>query len=176
MSYHATGAVTSDLLPLDVPLPTWGWVPDLYSDVKEHAASQTSALAPSASTDSMKKGLVPGAPSPGVTQYPWGQPSPATAALQKQLNALLRPKGLCPVSEDGKLGAGTCGAAKTFGMAPSTCQSFAPVRSCGVATPPALPNSTQPTQAIRGRSALYVAGGILAVGVVAFFVTRKKGS
>lgn len=47
-----------------------------------------------------------------TAQYPWGRYSAATVAVQKDINHTLRAKGACAISQDGKLGAGTCGAAR----------------------------------------------------------------
>lgn len=177
MSYHAIpiGTVSKELLPWEVPVPSFDWASDAWSSVEEHA-KQSAAMGPAASTaaPAMQKGLVAGAAP--TTQYPWAQYSAATLALQKQLNSLLRAKGLCPVGEDGKLGAGTCSAAKMFGTAPSTCQSFSAVRSCTATTqalPPVTPANVTASK-IKSRNMMYVAG--VAVAVFAFVLLRKKGS
>lgn len=75
-----------------------------------------------------------------ASQYPWNAYSAKTAELQKRINEigkeLATPSGIpgsapanegyCRITVDGKLGPGTCGAAKILGIAyPPTCQSFA---------------------------------------------------
>lgn len=68
-----------------------------------------------------------------ATKFPWGAYSLATADLQKRVNAAGEArwkqgitKGYCQLTVDGKLGGGTCGAARASGIAtPSTCREFA---------------------------------------------------
>jgi hypothetical protein len=68
-----------------------------------------------------------------ATKYPWNVKSAATADLQTRTNAAGEArwkqgltKGYCKITVDGKLGAGTCGAAKASGLAtPTTCKEFA---------------------------------------------------
>lgn len=67
------------------------------------------------------------------TQYPWGVYSEATAALQRRINSegekiakASNKPSYCQVKVDGKLGQGTCGAARNLGIAtPGTCKSYA---------------------------------------------------
>jgi hypothetical protein len=67
------------------------------------------------------------------TQFPWLQYSDQTKLLQARINETGRQRvnsgideGYCKIDEDGKLGPGTCGAARAVGVpTPSTCQSFA---------------------------------------------------
>ncbi len=44
------------------------------------------------------------------TDYPWKTVSEKTRALQKATNEALAKAGMCPITVDGKLGGGTCGA------------------------------------------------------------------
>lgn len=75
-----------------------------------------------------------------ASDYPWGAFSAKTVQLQKAINEagrkLTESKGIpgtapaqdayCHITEDGKLGPGTCGAAKAVNVPyPKTCQSFA---------------------------------------------------
>lgn len=71
--------------------------------------------------------------------YPWNKYSVDTLSLQKEINAVLRDKGLGAISEDGRLGGETCGAAQYVsdqfgvGVVPATCREFTwqPVTSGG---------------------------------------------
>lgn len=62
--------------------------------------------------------------------YPWGVYSEDTRQLQAEINAVLSEHGLATISEDGKLGGETCGAAQYvadqygIGVVPSTCKDF----------------------------------------------------
>lgn len=68
-----------------------------------------------------------------ASKFPWGAYSAANLDLQKRANAAGYArwkqgitKGYCKITEDGKLGSGTCGAARANGIAtPSTCREFA---------------------------------------------------
>jgi hypothetical protein len=87
----------------------------------------------------MQKGLVPSS-IPGVAKpapyqlssedFPWKAYSSATEQLQYSLNQKLSHDGLCTISTDGKLGPGTCGAAKHYGAAPPSCESFTKPKAC----------------------------------------------
>jgi len=60
-------------------------------------------------------------------KHPWGTYSAATEELQVLTNMLLKDQGYCPIGEDGKLDAATCGAAGHVGLPmPSTCQKLTP--------------------------------------------------
>ncbi len=72
--------------------------------------------------------------------FPWGQYSDATKNLQGAINGFLATKGCGKIATDGKLGAGTCAAAKLAvslggpeGVVgpPPTCQSFGTPPKCG---------------------------------------------
>jgi len=172
----AIGALTPDLVPL--PMPTTDWFTSAWQQVEEYTGQPgaMTTTTPSA-TPAMQKGLVPGA-TPSTGQYPWKAYSAATLALQKQLNVLLRTKGLCAMGEDGKLGAGTCGAAQMFGMAPGTCQAFTTPKPCpggaiAPASPATLPAATAAPKS--SRALLYIAGAV-AIGAIALVLTRKKGA
>jgi hypothetical protein len=63
--------------------------------------------------------------------YPWGEYSANTKALQESTNDALRIRGYMPLKTDGKLGAKTCGAIRQICTdtgqpcdGPDTCQSF----------------------------------------------------
>lgn len=68
-----------------------------------------------------------------ASKYPWNVKSAATADLQTRTNAAGEArwkqgltKGYCKITVDGKLGGGTCGAARAAGVAtPTTCKEFA---------------------------------------------------
>lgn len=66
----------------------------------------------------------------GARGYPWNVYSEDTKQLQKEINAVLRQNGLATISEDGKLGGETCGAAQyvsdqyQIGVVPPTCRDF----------------------------------------------------
>lgn len=93
---------------------------------------------PSSSSDLPK-------PPPVYEPYPWGVYDPGTVVLQKELNKQLKADGLCPLNEDGKVGAGTCGAAKKYGVNIPSCAgkpATAPT-VCG-ATPAPSPSSPTP--------------------------------
>lgn len=134
--------------------------------------------------------------------YPWKTYSDKTKALQQSTNSLLAQAALCPITVDGKLGAGTCGARKYLndnkdkfftGIAqiayPSTCQSFtapaALTSGCGNNTPKAptsiTPASTLPApttfeagmSSSTKRTLGFALGGVLAIGAVVL-LRRKK--
>lgn len=85
--------------------------------------------------------------------FPWKQYSDATKNLQLAINDVLKKNGCGTIGVDGKLGPGTCGAAKkatelegadAIVGPPSTCQEFGPPPPCGVSqpTPPPPPECT----------------------------------
>jgi len=121
------------------------------------------------------------------TGYPWNTYTVQTLSLQKLLNVELAKAGYCRISEDGKLGSGTCGALKALGKpTPSTCQKFStPVKPpCpgaqiapteakfvpGVTTAEMLPTPG----AFNWKTAALVGAGVLAVGGIAYMLTRKR--
>jgi len=133
--------------------------------------------------------------------YPWKAYSEQTKVLQQATNSLLAQAALCPVTVDGKLGAGTCGARKYLnenkdrfftGVAsiayPSTCQSFttpaALTTGCGnnAAKPGTIvPSSTVPApvtldagmSSSTKRTLGFALGGVLAIGAIVL-LRRKK--
>lgn len=127
-----------------------------------------------------------------TSSYPWREYSADTVALQKAMNEALKANGYCPITPDGKLGPGTCGAVKemleisgqTDQSPPSTCQSFtAPTKGpCGGGGTPAPPPGTQTkvTPLVKASgfdsgTLWIVAGGVVAVAAIggAFYFTRK---
>lgn len=134
-----------------------------------------------------------------ASDYPWKVKSDKTAALQAATNQLLAEAALCPLTVDGKLGPGTCGARKYLndnkdkfftGISeianPSTCLSFtlpATLASgCGAGkAPSSISTAPQPVidlDASAGMSSStkralgFAFGGILAIGAVVML--RKK--
>lgn len=122
--------------------------------------------------------------------YPWGSYSEDTKKLQQTTNVALKQHGYCPISEDGKLGPGTCGARKTLqahipGMQwPATCQSFSTPSKCpSGATDPLL--STGPGPAIApspkfmsstmdNRSLAFLVGAGVAAAAVVYLAKKRK--
>lgn len=137
--------------------------------------------------------------------YPWGSYSDATKKLQQEVNALGKKmvdtgvwQTYCQITEDGKLGSGTCGALRAAGMAtPNTCQSFAtdckgtkvgkggtvakPTTTAVVTAPPAalpevLPVDESWLDRIGGIGTLIMGGAVAAaLGIVGAAVAKKKG-
>lgn len=137
--------------------------------------------------------------------YPWGSYSDATKKLQQEANALGKKmvdtgvwQTYCHITDDGKLGAGTCGALRAAGMAtPNTCQSFAtdckgtkvgkggtvttPTTTAVVTAPPAalpevLPVDESWLDRIGGIGTLIMGGAVAAaLGIVGLAVAKKKG-
>lgn len=137
--------------------------------------------------------------------YPWGSYSDATKKLQQEVNALgkkMVDTGVwttyCQITEDGKLGSGTCGALRAAGMAtPNTCKEFAtdckgtkvgkggtvavPTTTTVVTAPPAalpelLPVDESWLDRIGGIGTLIMGGAVAAaLGIVGFAVAKKKG-
>ncbi len=142
-----------------------------------------------------------------ASQYPWGAYSAATLALQQKINAAgaaMVDKGTwttyCRITEDGKLGAGTCGAGRAAGLTmPASCKEFATDcrgtkvgKSGAVApttttykqpvvtvTPEALPVLSEEEswlEKIGGLPTLIMGGAVaVAVGIVGFAIAKKKG-
>lgn len=114
------------------------------------------------------------------TSYPWKAYSADTEALQKEANKKLANAGYIPISTDGKLGPGTCGAVKAMGMlVPSTCQSFVAPTKANAAPTKAAPGPTL-TQATATRSSWQgwaIVGGVAVLGVgigAAVYLKKRK--
>ena len=133
-----------------------------------------------------------------ASDYPWKVKSDKTAALQTATNQLLAEAALCPLTVDGKLGAGTCGARKYLndnkdkfftGISeiayPSTCQSFTlPATLASGCGSSKSPTSIAPSPVVMNldasagmssstkRALGFALGGILAIGAVVML--RKK--
>jgi hypothetical protein len=125
--------------------------------------------------------------------YPWHAYSAETLTLQKTINDALRARGLCTLTEDGKLGATTCGASRSLiGQAPSTCTTFTEPKGppCdggtapSVSAPVALPSpaTMQAASMQFGTSidwtkyAAFAAGALVVVGGLYYFTHRKGQS
>ena len=131
---------------------------------------------------------------PGMPAAPSSTTSPVPMTileLQKALNLLLKPAGICALTEDGKLGAKTCGAAKMFRpdvvptecaskgyTNPGPCAAVAPAStSSGIIVKPAsaqvLPTSTA---SLLGSTKWIIGSSIaVAVGLVMVAIAKKKG-
>jgi LPXTG-motif cell wall-anchored protein len=119
---------------------------------------------------------------------PWKEYSAETLAAQRSLNQGLKADGYCPIDEDGKLGAATCGAARQQwgGGGIENCQAYtAPVKCPGGAppassSPPAAttaPSSSTPqvvTKAGMSSGTMMLAAGLGVVAIGAFLVAKKK--
>ena len=109
--------------------------------------------------------------------YPWGVYDAGTEILQKELNKKLKADGLCPITEDGKVGAGTCGAAKKYGVPLPSCagKSATAPAPCGVTPKPEpVPPPVSPATATKSAipwAPILVGGAVLAV--VGYFVFAK---
>jgi hypothetical protein len=180
--------------------PNAAWA--TYDDcVKDYTATFTGPSAESATCVNMfcpKAGTASGTGTTG--KYPWNTYSADTLALQKATNVALKAAGYCPIGEDGKLGAGTCGARETLqrtgvvpGMTwPSTCQKFTapgkpPCASASVATyrppvstlpattlPPAMQQASMMGGGFNWKTAALIGGGVVAAGLVFYFVRKKQ--
>lgn len=125
------------------------------------------------------KGTSSTTPPASSEAFPLGVYSDETKALQQSLNQKLGKDGYCLLNPDGKLGASTCGAAKHYGSAPPTCQSFTSPKKCGGAatapTPEALPPVATSGVDSSGLSGWQVAGLLaLGVGGVVWLASRSK--
>lgn len=139
---------------------------------------------------------VRGAPSPTSTAPAGSATQPVTAeatkAIQQTLSAALVNAGYQPITADGKLGPGTCGAIAWYQskVNPAAGAQFATVcatkkpwttptkkSSGGGSAPPAAPLAVEPVQAgmMGGDSGTWamIAGGALAIGLAV--VGKKKG-
>lgn len=130
---------------------------------------------------------------------PWREKSNATVALQSTINAHLLGMGMCPIGVDGKMGGGTCGAARYVldkkgdtgdGEMPDVCAAHrsewvAPKKNtgnCGApAAAPAVVTASSvsvPTNLSAGmssgtkRALGFALGGVLAIGAV--MMLRRK--
>jgi hypothetical protein len=120
---------------------------------------------------------------------PWKEYSAETLAAQRALNKGLKADGYCPIDEDGKLGAATCGAARQQwgGGGIENCQAYtAPVKCPGGAPPPS--NSPPPSPvapspvspplpaSMSGDNMWLLGGAVAAAAAVglAFFMKKKK--
>ena len=133
-----------------------------------------------------------------AADIPWGQKSDYTVSLQSTINAYLLGQGMCPIAVDGKLGPGTCGAAryvlnaqgdKSNEEMPVACAgraATAPVKNtgknCGAAPTSVTPSGpvVLPSQPVleagmsssTKRALGFALGGVLAIGAVVMM--RKK--
>lgn len=100
--------------------------------------------------------------------YPWKKAAPETLALQKTLNKRLLADGLCSIGEDGKLGPGTCGAAKHYGTAPANCLAFKAPAVCRTDVAPAssIPVVASSTETSNGKIWLVIGGFVIVAGAV----------
>lgn len=113
------------------------------------------------------------APPPLYEMYPWGVEASETFILQQELNKKLKADGLCPIKEDGKVGASTCGAAKKYGVSLPSCSGHAATTPapCGVTpktepVPPPVAAITPTKKDIPWVPILLVGGVIAAVATV----------
>lgn len=127
---------------------------------------------------------------------PWMEVSPTTKAIQSAFNSWAQSQGLPTLTEDGKLGGGTCGAlkyaqAKGAGFVPPpSCQSFSaypPGSSSGggggvvistapsASTPPvtAASSSVMLGSSSNKKALAFAAGGLAVFGAV-YWYTKKK--
>ena len=109
-----------------------------------------------------------------------------TLQLQKILNTMLGPAGYAKLSEDGKLGQKTCGAAREYmpSLVPSECATIgysAPAKA-GAATTSYVSAPTKPVTASMSTtsglisSTKWIIGSSIAIGLglVGFAVAKKK--
>ena len=145
--------------------------------------------------DALKNcGCTPGgsASSGGSQALPWKAYDARTVSLQNAVNQVLKAKGYPAMTVDGKLGPGTCGAAKLsdreygtafsqqYGLAAS-CQSYTePRKSSGASFSP-LPTTEEPTPMVQTSSMfagldlkMMLLVGAVAVGAVFLLSDDKK--
>ena len=113
--------------------------------------------------------------------YPWREYSADTKALQQVTNDALKAHGYEPISDDGKLGPGTCGAIRAMCAyvdgpceAPPTCQSFTPPTKAGGGGS-SLPHSsvTASSMTVGGsRNWLLIGGAVAAIAVGGSLIYR----
>ena len=143
------------------------------------------------------EGPQPKRPALGLT-YDNQTPDDATKALQAQISGFLAAKGMAPLTVDGKLGAGTCGAARYldqnsgtqfmsgYGLT-SICKAYTDPKPAGSSSKPTPVNISSPSSAspdafatqdstIFGMPAKTV--GIIVLGAVGLylFTNKKKGA
>ena len=119
--------------------------------------------------------------------YPWGEYSADTKALQQVTNEALSDHGYIPLTADGKLGAKTCGAIRAMcgesGQscdAPGTCQSFTAPTKVGaggsrlVSTKPAPVSRAGMFGGGGGTNWLLVGGAIGAIAIGGALIFRAK--
>lgn len=117
--------------------------------------------------------------------YPWMEYSADTKALQDQLNVALKSNGYAPITADGTLGAGTCGAIREMcGLvdppctAPGTCQSFTAPTKLGGSAPIATPATSNAGMFGTGGGTNWMLWGgavaAIAVGGALIFKASKK--
>lgn len=118
-----------------------------------------------------------GGSAPSSSSYPWGKYSDATKALQQQLNTKLVALGYKPIDVDGKLGKGTCGAAREVWpeMEPNTCQGWTkPTKASGGLAPPVKSTTTDVVTPPTNRSNALLIGGLIAAGAVGLYFAMRK--
>lgn len=133
------------------------------------------------------------------SDMPWREKSNATVALQSTINAHLLGMGMCPIGVDGKMGGGTCGAARYVldkkgdtgdGEMPDVCAAHrsewvTPKKNTGGCGTPAatpvvaastavsVPTNLSPGMSSGTKRALgFALGGVLAIGAV--MMLRRK--
>lgn len=120
--------------------------------------------------------------------YPWGVHSDSTLSLQYATNYELGLREMPLVTEDGILGAETCGAQSYLigqglnehdvALRVADCRAFAyPPTAAPTTPPPSLPTPKSPTYSGTQKSGmglgwLLIAGGVATAGV--YLATRKK--
>lgn len=121
----------------------------------------------------------------GSGAYPWGVVSADTRALQQRINQILPKLGRCTIGTDGKLGPGTCGAARYIyeqGGAetvpvPSSCQDYRTPAACpggGGRTTTKKGEEVLEASTESGGGALWVLAGAAIAGGTAYLVLKKK--
>lgn len=130
--------------------------------------------------------------------YPWNSYSSYTLTLQKNINKAFEDKGsVCRVTEDGKLGPLTCGAARATGqIAPRSCKEYAtacpavveaiaaqqeeppaaPPPPTPTPPPPPPPPPAEPPKKGMTTASMLATGGILAaIAVGGYAYAKSKG-
>jgi hypothetical protein len=126
---------------------------------------------------------VPVTPRASSDEFPWGTSSAKTRELQGLINQILQAEGYCPIVADGKLGPGTCGAIAEIAtfedvFVPDSCSGHQMRRPgkppCGGAQKPLEPFVPPRRASAGGSNMMLVGGAVLAVGLGAFFLTKKR--